>query len=114
MANFAKINEDSIIETVLAIDDEKVTTAQEFLAVELGLGGTWVETKLDGSIRFNPAIPGGTYNADADAFILPQPFASWTLNESTFTWEAPIERPEGDFYWDEETQIWVNFTPPTE
>lgn len=114
MANFAKINEDGIIETILVIADEQADNAQDFLAVELGLGGTWIESRVDGSIRFNPAVPGGTYDADNDAFVLPQPFPSWTLNTSTFQWESPVARPEGAFTWDEDALSWVEFTLPVE
>lgn len=108
MANFAKINEDGIVETVLVVDDEQSENAQEFLAVELGLGGTWIESKLDGSIRYNAAIPGGTYDAENDAFIGIKPLDSWILNTETFKWEPPVAAPtDAPHSWDEETQTWI-------
>jgi hypothetical protein len=65
------------------------------------LGGT--------PFRGNYAGVGYEYREDLDAFIPPQPFASWTLNETTFLWEAPVEMPDdGEMYtWDEETTDWV-------
>jgi len=114
MANFAKINEDGIVETILVVADEQADRAQEFLAEELGLGGIWIESKLDGSIRYNAAIPGMTYDAENDAFIPLKLFDSWILDTETFQWKAPIERPEGFYNWDEDSLAWVEFTPPTE
>lgn len=112
MANFAKINEDGIVETVLVVADEQADNAQIFLAEELGLGGIWIESKLDGSIRYNAAIPGMTYDAENDAFIPVKPFDSWVLDAETFQWKAPVAQPEGFYDWDEESLTWVEFTPP--
>ena len=50
---------------------------------------------------------GYTYNADADVFIAPQPYLSWTL-DSNFNWQAPTPRPEGMYwYWDEASLAWI-------
>lgn len=58
--------------------------------------------------RKNYASIGFTYDGERDAFIPPQPFASWVLNEETCLWEAPISVPENSkCYWDEETLSWV-------
>jgi hypothetical protein len=59
--------------------------------------------------RKNYAGIGYTYRADIDAFVPPQPFASWVLNESTAQWEAPVPMPtDGNMYsWDEATTNWV-------
>jgi len=61
------------------------------------------------ALRKNYAGIGYTYDAAKDAFIPPQPFASWTLNETTCLWEAPIAYPDdGNMYtWDETTTNWV-------
>lgn len=60
-------------------------------------------------LRYNYAGVGYTYDADLDAFIPPQPFASWTMNEDTCLWEPPTPYPtDGKIYqWDEETQQWI-------
>jgi hypothetical protein len=59
--------------------------------------------------RKNYAGIGYSYNAIRDAFIPPKPFASWTLNEETCLWEAPVAYPDdgGLYQWDEITTAWV-------
>ena len=49
-----------------------------------------------------------TYNEEKDAFIAPQPYPSWTLNESTCLWKAPIDMPDdgNSYIWNEENQNW--------
>jgi len=61
--------------------------------------------------RKNYAGIGYTYREDIDAFVPPQPYASWILNETTAQWEAPISMPtDGKRYsWDEPTTSWVVF-----
>jgi hypothetical protein len=61
--------------------------------------------------RKNYAGIGYTYREDIDAFVPPQPYASWILNETTAQWEAPISMPtDGNRYsWDEPTTSWVVF-----
>jgi hypothetical protein len=59
--------------------------------------------------RKNYAGIGYTYDDQRDAFIPPQPFPSWVLNEDTCVWGAPIAYPtDGQLYnWDEETLSWI-------
>jgi hypothetical protein len=59
--------------------------------------------------RKNYAGVGYTYDATRDAFIPPQPFASWVLNEETCLWGAPVAMPDDGqiYYWDEATTSWV-------
>jgi hypothetical protein len=59
--------------------------------------------------RMNYAGIGFAYDAARDAFIPPQPYASWLLDESSCLWEAPVAMPEdGEFYaWDEELGQWT-------
>jgi len=58
--------------------------------------------------RKNYAGIGFAYDATRDAFIPPQPYASWLLDESSCLWQAPVPYPEdGGFYsWDEDQQQW--------
>lgn len=60
------------------------------------------------ALRKNYAGIGYTYDSTRDAFIPPQLYPSWTLNETTCLWEPPTERPTGDarYSWNEETQTW--------
>jgi hypothetical protein len=64
--------------------------------------------------RKNFAGIGWLYDLTRDAFIAPQPFPSWVLNESTCLWDAPTPYPtDGQFYqWDESVTNWV--AVPTE
>jgi hypothetical protein len=59
--------------------------------------------------RKNYAGIGYKYDATRDAFIPPQPFLSWVLNETTCLWDAPVAYPtDGQRYqWDEATTSWV-------
>jgi|TARA_B100000085_G_scaffold273590_1_gene289216 hypothetical protein len=58
--------------------------------------------------RKNYAGIGFTYDESKDAFIPPKPFNSWTLNETSCLWEAPVEYPtDGERYeWNEQDQQW--------
>lgn len=108
MAHFAQIDENNTVVQVLVVNDRDEHRGQDFLANDLGLGGTWVQTSYNANIRKNYAGIGMTYDAGRDAFIAPQPFASWVLNENTCQWEAPVAYPtDGLMYvWDEETTDW--------
>ncbi len=59
-------------------------------------------------LRKNHASIGYTYDEDRDAFIPPKPYSSWTLNETTCLWEAPVAYPDDDnrYTWNEETTTW--------
>jgi len=59
--------------------------------------------------RKNYAGVGDTYDPVKDAFYAPQPFESWTLNEESCLWEAPVEKPEGEYWWKEDTTEWVDY-----
>jgi len=59
--------------------------------------------------RKNYAGIGYMYDPVRDAFYAPQPYPSWTLNEDTCYWEAPVARPEGmDWHWNEPTLEWID------
>lgn len=126
MAHFAEIDENNIVVRVLVVDDINAENGQDFLANELGLGGTWIQTSyntksnehlLGGTpLRGNYAGIGYTYNAELDMFLSPKPFESWTLNESIAGWDPPVSMPtDGKMYeWVEANLAWEEVTPPTE
>ena len=111
MAHFAKVK-DGIVTKVIVAEQEYINNVVETEA------GTWVQTSynthggvhsLGGTpLRKNYAGIGFTYDANKDAFIPPKPFNSWTLNETTCLWEAPVAYPtDGQRYtWNEETTSW--------
>jgi len=69
------------------------------------IGG--VHQKEGTPFRKNYAGVGYTYDPVRDAFYAPQPYGSWTLNEDTCLWECPVEKPEGEHWWIEESQEWI-------
>ena len=119
MAHFAEIDAEGTVLRVLVVADEQEDRGQEFLADDLGLGGTWKKTSYNtvGGVHTGGGTPyrknyagiGFKYDNALDAFIPPKPFASWTLNEDTCLWEAPTPMPveeEKFFTWDEDTLSW--------
>jgi hypothetical protein len=108
MAHFAEIDENGVVVQVLVVPNAEEHRGQEFLANDLGLGGTWVQTSYNARIRKNYAGIGMTYDNTRDAFIPEQPYASWILDEETCQWEAPVAYPtDGLMYqWNEETTDW--------
>jgi hypothetical protein len=115
MSHFAKLDENNIVVAVFrgrqeddGLEDELSTrtgdtyrqTSYNTVAGMHLLGGT--------PLRKNFAGIGFTYDPERDAFIPPQPFPSWTLNEQTCQWDPPIPYPtDGLYTWDEENQEWV-------
>lgn len=122
MAHFAQIDENNVVVQVLVVSDAEEHRGQEFLADDLGLGGTWKKTSYNtqGGVhalggtpyRKNYAGIGYKYDAARDAFIPPKPFNSWVLNDDTCLWEAPVAYPtDGKMYtWDEASTSWVEVT----
>ena len=107
MAHFAEVV-NGIVVQVLVVPDTQEHRGQEFLADDLGLGGTWVQTSYNNNIRKNYAGIGMSYDSERDAFIEQQPFASWILDEETCRWESPVPYPtDGLMYeWDETITDW--------
>jgi len=92
MAHFAEIDENNIVTRVLVVDNEQEHRGQDFLANELGLGGTWVQTSYNGRIRKNYAGVGYSYDSHRDAFIAPRPDChplAVNFDEETCTWFCP-------------------------
>jgi hypothetical protein len=81
--------------------------------------GTWIQTSYntyggkhllgETPLRKNYAGIGYIYDSTRDAFYAPQPFLSWSLNDETCLWEAPIAMPtDGKQYvWDEPAKTWI-------
>jgi hypothetical protein len=119
MAHFAKVVDGTVAQVIVA--------EPEFFDTFVDSSpGQWIQTSYNtrGGVHYNPetnepddgtplrynyAGIGFHYDATADAFYAPQPFASWELNTETYLWEAPVAYPEdGKMYrWDEETTNWV-------
>ena len=108
MAHFAEIDNRNIVQRVLVVSDEQEHRGQEFLANDLGLGGTWIQTSYNNNIRKNYAGIGYTYDQERDAFIAPKPFSKWVLNEETCRWEAPTPYPTDNkiYVWNDNQGEW--------
>lgn len=128
MSHYAKINADGIVENVVVAEADVI----EALIQETG--ERWVQTSYNtqGGVHYvansNPREPssdqskalrknyaciGFTYDEQRDAFIPPKPFASWSLNEQSCMWEAPIPypgSPEVFYVWNEDAGEWVRDT----
>lgn len=145
MAHFAKISEENIVLAVLTLNDSDMlnsdgdpdeTVGQFYLEQHNNWPShLWIQTSYntkggkyynaDNSLgdqskvfRGNYAAIGMTWDANKNAFIPEKPYDSWVLNETTFTWEAPVTKPEqtyttingteypDSFTWNESTTSW--------
>ena len=108
MAHYAFLNANNVVtEVIVGIDETELI---EGLAPEIWYGNfrgqVCKRTSYNNNIRKQYAGIGYTYNADADVFVAPQPFASWTL-DCNHDWQPPTPKPEGDYSWNEEELEWV-------
>ena len=106
MSHFAKIDNNNLVTEVIVAEKNFINSGlvgDEFL---------WVQTSYSGSFRKNFAGVGGTYDKTRDAFIPPKPYASWTLDETTCQWKAPVAKPDDDkvYEWNEATTNWKEAT----
>ena len=118
MSHFAKVENGTVTQVIVAEQD----------VIDSGLFGSgWVQTSYNtrGGVHYNPETNepsedqsralrknyagfGYTYDSERDAFVPPQPYASWVLDEETCLWSAPVVMPSDDkqYIWDEESQSW--------
>lgn len=106
MSHFAELDENNVVLRVLVGDNNLPNEGYDWFVENLG--GRWVQTSYNATIRKNYAGIGYTYDEARDAFIPPKPFDSWLLDEETCRWEAPVAYPEdGAVYtWDEAAGNW--------
>jgi hypothetical protein len=116
MAHFAELDHNNIVAQVVVVNnnelmDNGVESENKGINFLTSLFGhnRWKQTSYNGKIRKNYAGIGYSYSTELDAFIAPQPFASWTLDNNTCQWKAPVDYPsDGQIYrWDESSQSWV-------
>ena len=121
MAHFAEIDSDNIVLRVLVVPDEEEHRGQEYMADDIALGGTWIQTSynthgnvhsLGGTpLHYNYAGIGSIWDAGAEAFHGPQPAPLWELDEN-FIWHChDRENPPADgtgYEWDEAEGVWVH------
>jgi hypothetical protein len=118
MAHFAKLDDNNIVLDIVVINNNVIEDLQfpesepigiQFLTEWSGGYTNWKQTSYNASFRKNYAGVGCTYDFNLDAFISPQPFASWSLDETTCNWISPIPYPTDEklYTWDEETLTWI-------
>ena len=123
MAHFAELDSNNTVLRVIVVNNNDILDSNGQESEEVGInfckglfGGEWKQTSYNANFRKNYAGIGYTYDGVLDAFIPPQPYPSWVLNQSTCLWEAPVPMPtDGQLYgWDEATQSWVVIAPPAQ
>lgn len=115
MAHFAELDENNYVIRVIVINNEDIINNYGNEDENLGINlcesfyghKNWKQTSYNASFRKNAAFPGCYYDQEIDAFIVPKPYDSWTL-DSNCRWQPPIPHPEdGNSYgWNEELGTW--------
>ena len=121
MAHYAKVTDGKVTRVIVA-------EAEFFKTFVDDSPGDWIQTSYNtrGGIHYQPnsdtpssdqskalrknyAGIGWTYDSEKDAFYAPQPYASWTLNTTSYLWEAPVAKPTDSksYKWDEASKSWV-------
>ena len=108
MSHWAELDDANKVIRVLVGDNNDPAGDEGYQWLINNLGGTWIKTSYNGNIRYNYAGIGYTYDPIDDAFIAPQPYPSWILNELK-QWQAPIAIPtdEKQYIWNEEKGDWI-------
>jgi len=139
MAHFAQLDENNVVTQVIVVGNDDITDANgneveeigvAFCKKLLGADTNWKQTSYNSNMRVRYAGIGYSYNAELDAFVAPQPYASWTLDSGTADWVSPLgaapaltdaEVEARSYYrWDEDayqadnTTGWVLETPAAE
>jgi hypothetical protein len=108
MAHYAFLDSNNIVtEVIVGIDETELI---EGLTPEVWYGNfrgqVCKRTSYNNNIRKQYAGIGYSYNFVDDVFVQPQPYPSWSL-DSNNDWQAPTPKPDGRFYWDEESLSWL-------
>lgn len=123
MAHYALINDDNIVVQVITGVNENLTQIdvdgtevggsseawEKFYASRSWFAGLRCKrTSYNNRIRKHFAGVGYFYDESIDAFIPPQPFESWVLNQNTYLWEPPVSYPADGlrYVWNEEIKDW--------
>ena len=78
MSHWAEIDQNNIVVRVLVGDNNDPNGDEGHKWLLDNLGGNWIKTSYNQTIRYNYAGIGFTYDADADAFIAPRPTCGHT------------------------------------
>ena len=95
--NIAIIKNNKVVNVVVG---ELETVAELFEQVEPvteTTGNAWIGARFNGK-KFEPQ----------------QLYPSWVWNEGTFSYDPPKPKPEGDYYWNEQSLEWLPVPEETE
>jgi len=117
MSHFAKLNSNNQVEQVIVVHNNELLDENgneveqkgiDFCQSLFGEDTVWKQTSYNGNLRKNFAGKGFQYDENRDAFIAPQPFSQWVLNEDTCRWEAPVAYPDDglEYVWNDNTGEW--------
>jgi len=137
MAHFAQLDENNVVTQVIVVSNDDTSDSNgvetesigvAFCQKLLGADTNWKQTSYNGNMRVRYAGIGYSYNEELDAFVPPQPYASWTLDSDTADWVSPLGaapaltdeqiaarsyyRWDEDAYQADNTQGWVLNPPP--
>lgn len=122
MSHFAKVQDGLVVQVLVAEQDfiDTLPDAQAWVQTSYNTRGGLhhgPDGQPDGlpQLRKNFAGIGYAYDAARDAFIPPQPYPSWLLDEATCLWGPPVPYPDDGvpYRWDEDTQAWVEVAQAT-
>ena len=117
MARFAKLDDNNNVISVFDVDDDSIKDGDGSVSESLGVAfltnwdkqnhSNWKLSSKDGSFRGNRAEVNGTYSSAHGVFLENKMYSSWTINTTTWQWEAPSAAPADNYNWDEENQTWT-------
>lgn len=126
MAHFAELDQNNIVINILVYANDDIIdedgNESELIGIsklkqQFGSDTNWKQTSYNNNFRCRYAPRNGTYDESLDVFLHKKPFESWTLNETTYEWEAPFPCPtDGLYRWNEDnyqsdnTTGWVNIS----
>lgn len=119
MAHFAELNSENKVTRVIVVANSELTDMDgvehedrgiDFCRRLFGKDTRWIQCSYNHNFRRRFPGKGYTYDSEADVFIPPRPYPSWTL-DSHYDWEAPVPYPtdddETEYLWNEDVQDWV-------
>ena len=99
MAHFAQLDDNNVVTQVIVVGNSDTSDADgvesesigvAFCQSLLGANTNWKQTSYNGNMRVRYAGIGYSYNESLNAFVTPQPYASWTLDNATADWVSPL------------------------
>lgn len=117
MAHYAFLNADNTVSEVIVgrNEDEIVDDISDWESHYGEIRNQVCKrTSYNGNYRKNYAGIGHTYDPERDAFIAPQPYNKWILNDSTCQWEAPVPYPSDGlaYVWNDNKGVWEVLEAP--